>query len=82
MGSAIDAGADPGETVCSCFGVGRNTICTRIRNADLKSTDEIGKHLRAGTNCGSCLPELRGLLKADHSLKAQNMPLEVVATAI
>ena len=26
------AGADTGPTVCSCFGVGRNTICNAIRD--------------------------------------------------
>ncbi len=54
--------SDSGAPVCSCFAVGRNTLCKAIRERGLTTTVEIGKLLRAGTNCGSCLPELRGLL--------------------
>jgi assimilatory nitrate reductase catalytic subunit len=28
----------------------------------LISVEQIGKALNAGTNCGSCIPELKGLL--------------------
>lgn len=62
MGAPLEAGSDPGETVCSCFNVGRNTIAAKIQLESLRSTAEIGKWLKAGTNCGSCLPELRGML--------------------
>ncbi len=27
-----------------------------------KTIEQIGKALRAGTNCGSCIPELKGLV--------------------
>ncbi|MGD2076556.1 MAG: molybdopterin-dependent oxidoreductase [Gammaproteobacteria bacterium] len=53
---------DGGRTVCSCFGVGRNTLCRAVRELGLKSAEEIGQRLHAGTNCGSCVPELRALL--------------------
>jgi assimilatory nitrate reductase catalytic subunit len=58
--------ADAGETVCACFRVGQNSIRAAIR-ADLQagripSVAAIGNALRAGTNCGSCLPELALLL--------------------
>lgn len=59
---AQGAGADPGPTVCSCFGVGRNTICAAIRDQDLKTAQEVTACLRAGGNCGSCLPEIKTLL--------------------
>jgi assimilatory nitrate reductase catalytic subunit len=61
-GRPANATEDAGPTVCSCFGVGRNTICSAIRTHSLKTPKEIGKRLRAGTNCGSCLPELTVLL--------------------
>ena len=64
IGTPNEAGADAGETVCSCFNVGRNTIAAKIRSAALRSTAEIGQFLKAGTNCGSCLPELRGMLSS------------------
>ncbi|WP_247309502.1 nitrate reductase [Ralstonia pseudosolanacearum] len=62
LGQPIEAGADAGPTVCSCFGVGRNTICDAIRTQGLQSTGEITACLKAGGNCGSCVPELKRLL--------------------
>jgi assimilatory nitrate reductase catalytic subunit len=52
---------DSGVTVCACFGVGRNAIEAEIAKGcnDLSS---LGHRLKAGTNCGSCLPELRRLV--------------------
>jgi assimilatory nitrate reductase catalytic subunit len=35
VGQPIEKGADTGPTVCSCFGVGRNTICNAIREQGL-----------------------------------------------
>ena len=62
MGQPADPRADTGPTVCSCFGIGRNAICNAIRQDRLGTTQEVGKKLRAGTNCGSCLAEIRALL--------------------
>ncbi len=53
---------DAGPIVCSCFGVGMNTILNAIENDGLLSVDQIGSALQAGTNCGSCKPELAELL--------------------
>ncbi len=53
---------DPGATVCACFNVGVNTILTAIETNKLMSVDAIGEALSAGTNCGSCKPELAALL--------------------
>jgi assimilatory nitrate reductase catalytic subunit len=61
-GQSIGKGADTGPTICSCFGVGRNTICTAIREHGLKSAADITACLKAGGNCGSCVPELKKLL--------------------
>ncbi|MDR3438210.1 molybdopterin-dependent oxidoreductase [Telmatospirillum sp.] len=58
---------DPGATVCSCHQVGRNTILETIASQRLASVEAIGRALRAGTNCGSCIPELRRLLNGDKS---------------
>jgi assimilatory nitrate reductase catalytic subunit len=58
---------DPGPLVCSCFGVGRNTICRAIAKHDLTDPREVGARLRAGTNCGSCLPEIKNLLSVAHA---------------
>ncbi|QPM91343.1 nitrate reductase [Pseudooceanicola algae] len=53
---------DPGPTICSCFGVGVNTILSAIEAQALISVEAIGAALQAGTNCGSCRPELAQLL--------------------
>jgi len=55
---------DAGRVVCSCFNVGVNTLLEAIQTNRLVSTDEVGKLLRAGTNCGSCLPEISSLLQS------------------
>lgn len=54
--------ASAGPIVCSCFGVGRQTILDAIRNDGLDTEAAVTKRLRAGGNCGSCLPEVRALL--------------------
>ncbi len=57
-----DVSADTGPIVCSCFNIGKNTIMKFIREKSLISTAAIGKYLKAGTNCGSCKPELKELI--------------------
>ncbi len=54
---------DPGAMLCSCFSVGINTILAAIEKRGLTSVDQIGEAIQAGTNCGSCRPELEVLLK-------------------
>ncbi|RRJ83975.1 nitrate reductase [Aestuariirhabdus litorea] len=56
-----------GATVCACFGVGKNTLLEAIRTRGLNSVDALGQALKAGTNCGSCLPELRALIQQQYS---------------
>ncbi|MEM7236224.1 MAG: molybdopterin-dependent oxidoreductase [Pseudomonadota bacterium] len=63
---------DPGPIVCACFEVGANTIMNVVHRRNLVSVDEIGAALCAGTNCGSCRPELRQLLaKANRPMAAE-----------
>ena len=52
---------DVGAMVCSCFQVGEKQIQQAI-SAGACSVEALGEQLRCGTNCGSCLPELKGLL--------------------
>ncbi len=53
---------DAGRIVCACFSVGVNTIVDAIQLQHLTSAEQIGAALKAGTNCGSCVPELKALL--------------------
>jgi len=52
---------DAGATVCSCFSVGVNQIVAAIRGG-CHSVEAVGKTLNAGTNCGSCRAEIRGII--------------------
>jgi assimilatory nitrate reductase catalytic subunit len=63
-GRAREQGTDPGPTVCSCFGVGRNTIRIAIDRHGLKEASEVTACVKAGGNCGSCVPEIRVLLRS------------------
>ncbi len=54
--------ADAGPTVCSCFGIGRNLITRAIREQGCRSPEALGAQLKCGTNCGSCIPELKILI--------------------
>jgi assimilatory nitrate reductase catalytic subunit len=65
-GKSTDGLTSAGPVVCACFGVGRTTILAAIAGG-ARSAAEIGARLKAGTNCGSCIPELKRLI-------AQNGP--------
>ncbi|MGA9033447.1 MAG: nitrate reductase [Sulfuricaulis sp.] len=58
---------DSGRQVCACFGVGETAILEAIQSGCATAAD-IGARLKAGTNCGSCLPELKALL-AQHDVR-------------
>jgi assimilatory nitrate reductase catalytic subunit len=54
--------APPSRTICACFAVSEAAIRDAIAEHGHVSLGDIGSHLRAGTNCGSCIPELKKLL--------------------
>lgn len=55
--------AGPGPLLCSCFQIGVATLQQAIRERELKTVEAIGGALRAGTNCGSCIPEMTRVLR-------------------
>jgi len=56
-------GADQGALVCSCFGIGKNPIAACARELGAAATPaQIGKRLKCGTNCGSCVAEIQGII--------------------
>jgi assimilatory nitrate reductase catalytic subunit len=55
---------DGGAIVCSCNNVGINTITEAITQHGCATVDAVGARTRAGTNCGSCRAEIRGVLDA------------------
>jgi assimilatory nitrate reductase catalytic subunit len=54
------------RTVCACFSIDQAQIEEAIRAGRLTSAAEIGSVLKAGTNCGSCIPELKEILRDIH----------------
>jgi assimilatory nitrate reductase catalytic subunit len=42
--------------------VGLNTIRNAIASGNASDVASIGRTLRAGTNCGSCIPELKKIV--------------------
>jgi assimilatory nitrate reductase catalytic subunit len=59
---------DPGATVCACFDVGVNDL-RRAIGGGATTVAELGTCTRAGTNCGSCRPELDALIAGTPVLK-------------
>ena len=55
--------ADRGGEICACFGVSCASVETAIVQG-AATFDAVGAVTRAGTNCGSCRPEIRALLRA------------------
>ena len=60
----LKAGGAPerGRTVCNCFDVAENDI--KIFLGESKSLEALQASLKCGTNCGSCVPELRRMAAA------------------
>ncbi|MFG1361143.1 nitrate reductase [Xanthobacter pseudotagetidis] len=54
-------GAASGPLVCACFGVSKGEIEAAI-GSGCADVEAVGRALKAGTNCGSCVPEIRALL--------------------
>jgi len=81
-GRSADGLVSAGPIVCACFGVGLATIRAAIQSGAATSVETIGQALRAGTNCGSCLPELKrivadtGAAKERPSAQAPSLPAE------
>ena len=60
-GKRLDGTADEGPNVCACFGVPHGRIAAAVA-AGADSAAAVGQRLKAGTNCGSCLPEIRRII--------------------
>jgi assimilatory nitrate reductase catalytic subunit len=62
-GRPHDAAAEEGPSICACFGVTRGAVRHAVVTNRLQGVREIGALLGAGTNCGSCVPELEEILR-------------------
>ncbi|WP_297105682.1 nitrate reductase [uncultured Devosia sp.] len=62
---------DGGAIVCSCMGVGVNTITEAVTRHGCTTVEAVGALTRAGTNCGSCRAEIRGIVDANRLIAAE-----------
>ncbi len=69
-GRAAAASEDRGAIVCSCFDVGIKQIADAVTKGGCRDAGEVGQTLRAGTNCGSCRPEIQKIIQSVHPSKA------------
>jgi len=53
---------DKGAIVCACMNIGMNELRDAIISG-CKTVTELGEKTTAGTNCGSCQPELRTIIE-------------------
>ena len=57
------------ETVlCACFQVSHDAVRGAIARGEAITAAQIGRKLRAGTNCGSCIAELKRLIAQERQL--------------
>ena len=63
-GRAESAGTGP--LVCACHTVGLDTIRAAIKGG-AHGVEAVGAACKAGTNCGSCIPEIRKLLASERA---------------
>jgi assimilatory nitrate reductase catalytic subunit len=61
-GSLPGSVPDEGPIICSCFSVGLKRIQQAIVEQKLLTVEAIGEALRAGSNCGSCKPEINRII--------------------
>ena len=78
-GRPVSGQDDAGPTICSCFGVGQFSIEKAIGERDLTTAQAVGECLQAGTNCGSCIPEINALIKSARQSSQDQQAAENVA---
>ena len=74
-GRSAEGVAETGPIICACYGVGLEAIRRAITEGAAASVADIGRTLRAGTNCGSCVPELRGIIERTAPALARETPV-------
>ena len=59
---ACDYIGETEQVVCACFKVGLDAVRKAVHSGGATTVGDIGRTLGAGTNCGSCLPELKRII--------------------
>ncbi len=63
-GAPADPASDTGRIICACFNVGEKTIQQALAQPNINSVEAVGALCKAGTNCGSCRPEIAQMISA------------------
>ena len=70
-----------GKSVCTCFNVTDAAITAELARCHGTDDDRLAQlqgQLRCGTNCGSCLPELKRMVRATGPLASKPMAQAVI----
>ena len=59
-----------GRIVCTCFNVAETEIMDALPAGQACSLDDLQSKLKCGTNCGSCVPELKKIIEMRRTVKA------------
>lgn len=62
---------DPGAIICACYSVGINAIVHAVTRGGCHTVEAVGASTKAGTNCGSCRSEIRGVIDAHRAVAAE-----------
>jgi len=66
-GRGGEDGPDRGAIVCSCFSIGIKQIMALVAGGQASTVKDVGDLLKAGTNCGSCKPEIGRIIHETHA---------------
>jgi len=50
------------KTLCFCMGIKENEVREAIVSQKLKTVEEVGNYIKAGTGCGGCQPAIQKFL--------------------
>jgi assimilatory nitrate reductase catalytic subunit len=57
------------ELVCSCFRVTDKAIIRSLEEGSCHSLSQVQAKLKCGTNCGSCLPQVKSLVEKHNKIQ-------------
>jgi assimilatory nitrate reductase catalytic subunit len=70
-----------GKSVCTCFNVTDAAITEQLAKSfgsDERRLVELQTSLKCGTNCGSCVPELKRMIRDNPSVTARATSVDVL----
>lgn len=62
-GAPASAAQETGRVVCACFNVGETALRRAIVEQGICSIEGLSATLKAGGNCGSCVPEIKAMIE-------------------